>query len=111
MAIQPIDLQVLFTQVDKVGKAQAAQQEGLAQQQAMKGVQLQQKTDENIRQVNEAQNTGEGTEKVNDRNRRNASGGGSKKDGKHDLDGEDEDEKTPSVFADPLLGKKIDISL
>jgi len=111
MAIQPIDLQVMFTQIDKVGKAQSGQQEGLTQQQAMKGIQLQQKLDENIRSVNEAQNTGEGPEKVNDRDRRNASGGGDKKDKKSDNPNDDENEQTPSIFADPLLGKKIDISL
>ena len=44
MAIQPIDLQTLFTQVDKVGKAQSAQREGLAVQQAIQGAHLQEKT-------------------------------------------------------------------
>jgi hypothetical protein len=60
MAIQPIDLQTLFTQIDKVGKAQSAQREGLAVQQAIQGVQLQRKTEEQIQSVNEAQDTGEG---------------------------------------------------
>jgi hypothetical protein len=111
MAIQPIDLQTLFTQVDKVGKAQSAQQEGLANQQAIQGVQIQRKTEEHIRQVNQAQDTGEGTEKVNDRRQRNASWGSGKKEESQDSDEDDKNEKTPRTFADPLLGKNIDISL
>jgi hypothetical protein len=70
MAIQPIDLQTLFTQIDKVGKAQSAQKEGLAAQQALQGVQLQRKTEEHIQSVNEAQDTGEGAEKINDHGQR-----------------------------------------
>jgi hypothetical protein len=112
MAIQPIDLQTLFTQLDKVGKAQSAQREGLAVHQAMQGVQMQRKTDEQIQSVNEAQNTGDGAEKVQDRRKgeKETSGGkGKKKEGS----GKDDtpDEKRPYVFHDPRLGRNIDISL
>jgi len=114
MAIAPIDLQAIFSQVDKVGKSQAAQREGQIIHQAIVGVQLQRKTEENIQQVNETQNTGEGTEKVKDRDtenkqKRNAGGKG----GRNDEGEEDEnvEEKQFSVLHDPYLGKKIDISL
>jgi len=71
MAIQPIDLQTLFSQIDKVAKAQLAQREGLALQQALKGVQIQRKTDEETKTVHETQNTGDdGTEKVKDQGRK-----------------------------------------
>ena len=109
MAIQPIDLQAIFSQVDKVGKAQSAQREGHAIQQEIQGAQLQKKTEENIKSVNEAQNTGEGVEKVNDRGQ-HSSGKGSNKEkepGKKD----DNDEGNPLVFIDPCLGRNIDISL
>lgn len=111
MAIQPIDLQTLFTQLDKVGKAQTAQREGLAAQQAMQGVQMQRKTDEQIQSVNEAQNTGDGAEEVKDRQKggTEASGGkGKKKDGSGEK--EKPDEKRPHIFHDPRLGRNIDIS-
>ena len=46
MAIAPIDLQTLFTQLDKVGRAQAAQRESQVLQQSIQGAQLQKKTEE-----------------------------------------------------------------
>ncbi|MCL2270197.1 MAG: hypothetical protein FWC24_02525 [Treponema sp.] len=112
MAIQPIDLQTLFTQMDKVGKTQAAQREGQAIQQAIQGVQIQKKTEEQIQSVNETQNMGEdGTEKVKDRHSRREgkeSGDGKKKESRK----KDEEEKTQiPVISDPRLGRKIDISL
>ena len=112
MAIQPIDLQTLFTQLDKVGKAQAAQRDGLAVQQAMQGVQLQRKTEEHIQSVNEAQGAGDGAEKVNDR--KQGRGGGAQ-DGKEQrsaaADDAEDAEAPPPVISDPRLGRNIDISL
>ncbi|MCL2442114.1 MAG: hypothetical protein FWD13_01450 [Treponema sp.] len=107
MAIAPIDLQTLFTQVDKVGRAQAAQKEGQALQQAIQGVQLQRKTEEQINQVNEAQNSGDGAEKVNDNSKRQNSGENKNQNKKEDKD----EKKQLSVLSNPALGKKIDISL
>ncbi|MDR0503705.1 MAG: hypothetical protein LBH16_10345 [Treponema sp.] len=113
MAIAPIDLQTLFTQMDKVGKAQIFQREGQAIHQAILGEQIQRKTEEHIRQVNEAQNTGDGVEKVNERKERRHEGNKKEKDQKDarpegSLD-EKEDVK-PSFISDPSLGKRIDIS-
>jgi hypothetical protein len=107
MAIAPIDLQTLFTQVDKVGKAQISQREGQALQQSIQGVQLQRKIEERIQEVNEAQDTGEGAQKVNDHHREQSDGENRKK-GK-DQNEEPEDEQA-SVFKDPSLGRTIDIS-
>ncbi|MCL2128124.1 MAG: hypothetical protein FWH38_07715 [Treponema sp.] len=113
MAIQPIDLQTLFTQMDKVAKTQSAQREGLALQQTLQGIELQRKTDEQIRAVNEAQNTGEdGAEKVKDKGPHAHEGGRKKKKDsrREDSEPEKEDNKKP-VINDPFLGRKIDISL
>ncbi|MFP3088719.1 hypothetical protein LQZ21_00150 [Treponema sp. TIM-1] len=110
MAIQPIDLQTLFTQVDKVGKSQAAQKEGLQIQQALQGDQIQRKTDERIQSVNESQDTGEGAETIRDRaSRKN---GGEEKQGREGKDEDSEDERPgePLVFRDPDLGRNIDVS-
>ena len=109
MAIAPIDLQTLFTQVDKVGKTQALQKDGQTLQQSMQGVQLQKKIQEQIEQVNEAQNTGEGAEKVNDQNK--GSAGGEKQNSGKKEKGQQETEGRVSVLKDPSLGKNIDISL
>jgi hypothetical protein len=113
MAIQPIDLQTLFTQLDKVGRIQSAQREGLAVQQAMQGVQLQRKTEEHIQSVNEAQDTGDGAEKVTDRRRRGGEGraSGQGGDGEKNAGDAEQAETPPEVFRDPVLGRNIDISL
>jgi len=110
MAIQPIDLQTLFSQLDKVGKAQAEQKEGLQIQQALQGALDQQKTDERIRSVNETQQTGEGAERVKDRTRRRE---GEHKGSEKRGDGRDEgaeEEADAEVIRDPNLGRNIDVS-
>ncbi|MCL2244209.1 MAG: hypothetical protein FWC03_07050 [Treponema sp.] len=112
MGIAPIDLQTLFTQVDKVGKTQIAEKEGHVLQQAIHGAQLQRKTEEHIRQVSEAQNMGEGVEKINDHNKnnqKNADGKGKENEKEDNQD--DTGENHPYVLRDPNLGRKIDISL
>jgi len=114
MGIAPIDLQTLFSQVEKVGRSQAAQKEGQVLAQAMQGAHLQKKTEEQILQVNEAQNTGEGTEKVNDHRHGQQEG----KQGERKSKKEEEEEfakaqaqEQADFFHDPTLGNKIDISL
>jgi len=107
MGISPIDLQTLFTQVDKVGRAQVSQKEGQLVQQAIHGVQIQNKTEAQLQQVNEAQNTGEGADKINDQkqrhnNSRNKNGNKKEKD-------QDEQQQL-SYLRDPSLGSRIDIS-
>jgi hypothetical protein len=114
MAIQPIDLQTLFTQIDKVGKLQVSQKEGLVLQQAIQSVESQRRTDEYIQSVNEAQNTGRGTEQINDRNARKRKSGedaGGEEGRKAQNPGETP-EKTASVrvIKDPALGRNIDFS-
>jgi hypothetical protein len=110
MAIAPIDLQTLFSQMDKVSRAQNSQREAQVIQQAVQGIQIQKKTEEQVQQVNEAQNTGEGVEKVNDRRHgqnRGAKKGNTQKDNSDNEEAEDQ----PFVLSDPNLGSKIDISL
>jgi hypothetical protein len=113
MAIQPIDLQTLFTQIDKVGKLQASQKEGAVLQQAIRSVEIQRRTDEHIQSVNEAQNTGEGTEQINDRNSRKRQSGekAGEREGR-DQDSGEAAEKTASawVIRDPALGRNVDLS-
>jgi hypothetical protein len=111
MAIQPIDLQTLFTQLDKVGKNQAVQKDGLAIQQALQGIQMQKKTEEQIQSVNEAQNTGEGAERIKDRERKRRESPEETRDepGK-DGEGALPEEKPLWIIRDPALGRNIDVS-
>jgi hypothetical protein len=106
MAIQPIDLQTLFTQLEKVGKTQASQKEGVMIQQAIQSVTIQRRTDENIQSVNETRDTGRGAEAVNDQNARRHQGGEGTPERE---EGEEEKPKSP-VFRDPALGKYIDFT-
>jgi hypothetical protein len=116
MAIQPIDLQALFSQVDKVGKIQSDQKDALAVQQATQGVQMQKKTEAQIKSVNKAQDSGAGVEKVNDRDARQKKPDEEEKtEGDKTKEGAEsaEDSSGPKkviVFTDPALGNKIDIS-
>jgi hypothetical protein len=111
MAIQPLDLQTLFTQVDKVGKTQSAQREGLAMQQAIQGAQLQRKTEEQIQSVNQAQDTGDGAEKVKDRGAREQEAEDRERKKKESGGEPGRQEQRPPFFRDPSLGQNIDISL
>jgi hypothetical protein len=105
MAIQPLDLQVMFTQLDSVGKTQAAQKEGLVIQQTLQNNKIQEKNEENIQSVNASQNTGDGAEAVNDRGSRKYTGGdGERRHGK-----KQKEDDVPRLW-DPQLGKNVDIS-
>jgi len=111
MAIAPIDLQTLFTQVDKVGRTQAAEREGQALHQSMQGVEIQRKTDEHVKQVNETQNTGEGPDKINDNSQKHNQGGKNEKRKQDENDDVKEEEDNRLVIKDLNLGNRIDISL
>jgi len=111
MAIQPIDLQALFTQIDKVGKNQALLREGLQTQEALQQQQSQRKLEENVQSVNQAQEMGEEAEKVKDDSGRGAhakQGGGKEK--SEEEDDSAEEKKKPELIKDPALGRNIDIS-
>jgi hypothetical protein len=79
----------------------------MAIQQAVQGANLQQKAENRIREVNEAKNTDEGAEKVNDRRKENASKGGGKR--RQETPDDEPDKREPSVIYDPMLGRRIDI--
>jgi hypothetical protein len=111
MAIAPIDLQTLFTQLDKVAKTQNAQKDGHVLQQSLQNTQLQRKAEANVQQVNEAQNTGDGVEKIKDKeSERKHHADGQRREEEREEE-EDEANEEPSIVRDPSLGKKIDISL
>ena len=108
MAISPLDLQTLFTQADKVGKQSMAQREGAALLQSIQHIRVQQQADEKIRSVNETQNTGEGSEAIDDNN--GGRTGQESPQGDH-TETKDEDTENEGVIRDPALGKNIDFSL
>jgi hypothetical protein len=110
MAIQPIDLQTLFTQVDKVGKDQSAHREGAQLQASLQSARMERLEVERDHSVNEAQDTGQGgVERVKDRN-------GRKQGGKEFLArdkkeaGEEEEAADSRIIRDPFLGRNLDVS-
>ena len=107
MAISPLDLQTLFTQMDKVSRQEIAQKDGAALLQSIQHSRVQQQIDEKVRTVNEAQNTGDGAEAINDKTGGKA--GQESKDG--ELSEESEEKEDNGVIRDPALGKNIDVSL
>ena len=110
MAIQPIDLQAVFSQIDKVGKAQAFLRDGQQIQDSLHQAQTQRKLEENVQSVNEAQNTGQESGKIKDENRKGAHANqGGTRENAEDSSEEEENEK-PDMIRDPSLGRNIDIS-
>lgn len=109
MAIQPIDLQTLFTQVEKVGKDQANQKDGLQIQQALHNIHEQKKQEARIQSVNEAQDTGQGAERIKDKNAKGNTGPEEREKKEKGNPGEQVQEKI-NVIKDPDLGQNIDVS-
>jgi hypothetical protein len=112
MAIQPIDLQTLFSQMDKVGKNQASQREGLQIQQALQQVESQRKAEEQVQSVNEAQDMGEEAEKIKDNEGRRQSReeAGKEIPEKESPEPEEDQQEDPGLIKDPSLGRNVDIS-
>ena len=107
MALLPIDLQILFTQSNQVGKEQAVQKEAAPQAQSLQGAQLVQKTEQRDNDVNETHDQEEGPEQIKDRARRGADRKRRQNAEKHKPAG-----KPPAknVFRDPALGRNVDIT-
>ena len=112
MAIQPIDLQALFSQLHQVGKTQAMLREGQQIQEGLHQQQSQRRLEENIQAVNEAQNMGEEAEKIKDENRgRNTPFAAGSPEEREEEEKEKETIKVLADFIrDPALGRNVDIS-
>jgi hypothetical protein len=112
MAIQPIDLQTLFTQVEKVGKDQSAHREGAQLQASLRSAQVERLEVERDHSVNEAQDTGQGgVERVKDRNKRGRRQGEKEFLTRDKQEAAEEEEDADSrIIRDPYLGKNLDVS-
>ena len=104
MAIAPIDLQTLYTQMDKVSKTVIQQQQGVALQNSMILDAKLQKEIENKDVINETKKD----EQMNQIKDRNGSEGNKKNDSKKQNQKEDEKEQS-YVIRDPALGNNLDI--
>ncbi len=111
MAIQPIDLQALFSQLDKVAKSQTVMREGQQIQASIQQLQIQRRNEENIQSVNQAQDMGEEAGVIKDEKRQ---GGHENNAGARERQQQDEDsgeaEEKLDLIRDPALGRNVDIS-
>lgn len=113
MSLKPIDLQNLFVRLNEVSKQQAAHQEAQVHNQQVVGEEIERRTRLNDERVAQAEQSGEGPEKLNDQQQSGGSGQeGSKKKKKPEQqdDQTSSDEANDDVFRDPDLGNRIDIS-
>jgi hypothetical protein len=109
MAIQPIDLQTLYGQLDKVGKTQVQQQ---AAAQAAREAEMKANREKAARNLDTVQTPEAGDEKAGRVHERNESSGGQGEPtggepAKKDVKGEEAEKE---ILKDPALGHHIDIS-
>ncbi len=104
MAIQPIDLQVLFSRLNQVGREQAVQRDAQIQAQAVAGNEIAERSEEGDHRVAELSTDEEGPENVGDDSEGKQ---GSSRQGHRE---KDDDEAKESIFRDPDLGQNVDIS-
>jgi len=107
MSIQPIDLQVLFSRLEQMGKEQAAQKDVSVQNQLLQGNELVKKSEHRNHSVNETKEAEQGgVNRLKDEKRRRSSG----RSGKEAASDEQENaEPEREVVKDPNLGKNIDL--
>ncbi len=108
MAILPIDLQILYGQLEKVSKT-AVQQQGAHLQNVLNNEKVTQKLQEKKNIVEEAAMTEDGLTAIHERK---GSKDQSSSEGKEKKQGEEEHilEDTREIIKDPTLGKNIDVS-
>ncbi len=109
MAILPIDLQILYGQLDKVSKT-AVQQQGAHLQNVLNNEKTAQKIQEKTNTVQQTSLSEDGLTQIHDRKEsQNPSSGGKKeKNEKEEVQEIAEDDR--EIIKDPSLGKNIDIS-
>ena len=108
--MQPLDLQALFSQLDKVGRNQAFIREGQQLQDALHQVDTQKKLEQNVQSVNEAQNMGEEAAKIKDENRDGNRANNNEEKKQNREEEEEAKEERLSYYRDPALGRNLDIS-
>jgi hypothetical protein len=104
MPIQPIDLQILFSQMNQVGKDVAHQKEAALLSQSIQGGELVKETHHKDESVNQTKQVEDEVAKVRDDEKHKERKQQEPKGGEH------REEKKKKVFQDPDLGTHIDIS-
>lgn len=108
MAIQPIDLQTLYSQLETVSKTVAFQQQGVQLQNSIQQEEQSKRLQQKQQAVEAASANEEGPLAVKDRKNGNPQEQGSG--GKKSESKEKNDDDVFEVIKDPVLGQHIDIS-
>ena len=111
MAIAPIDLQTLYSQLDKVGKTYGSQAQAIQMQNAITDVEkAKQQLEEKKKISSTAMPEEEDTQRVKDRQYNNPQNSEKKQNPESEEEMNQEEEKTKrSIFQDPNLGQHIDV--
>lgn len=109
MAIHPIDLQTLYTQLDKVGKAQAFQENSLNTQQSLAASEAIKKQEQQQNSVNEIADSESQSSKIGDKHQQDQESQQQKKqEDTNNKDSQDEEEIVSPH--DPRIGSFLDIT-
>ncbi len=111
MPIQPIDLQVLFSRLDNIGREAVGPQQAAAQGQDVAGAQLAEQSRAQARRVTDAEELPDGSEEVKEdesgEEQENSAKRRRRSTGESD---EAEDRSAETEIRDPALGRTIDLS-
>ncbi len=111
MAIQPIDLQTLYTQLEKVGKTQVHQAAAAQAARDAEMVKNREEAEKHLKTVREVEAGGDQVGVVHDKNESNAgSPSGTPSKGGKDSSTPQKEEPPKEIIRDPNLGSIIDIS-
>jgi len=115
VAIQPIDLQTLYTQLDKIGKTQVQQQVAAQAERDAEIVKNRNEAEKRIKTVRETDAGNEIAGKVHEKDGKQEKGGASeptphREPGKASEETKETVEPSKEIITDPALGSHIDIS-
>lgn len=111
MGIQPIDLQTLYAQLDKVGKTQGAQQHAAQAAQDSQQAANRLKAEQRATTVQETEAGSEQAGKIRDRDEpAEDRGDPSKRHKDEHAQTDDPSVPEPEIIRDPALGNRIDLS-
>ncbi|GHU39995.1 hypothetical protein FACS1894190_06310 [Spirochaetia bacterium] len=108
MALAPIDLQMLFSQLDRVGKEVSAQKDGAVVRDTIAGYNQERLNEIKNQTVQEANDTKDGMQGLKDQNKQNHENDDTKK--REDGENDEPQKKTKYTFKDPQIGNFVDIS-
>ena len=110
MAIRPIDLSTVYSQMDKVAKYSASQDQNAQLANSVNSSRLAQTETEKARQVQQTAANKVESEKVKPDGKQAQQRESEKKQHKENTEEEEEEEKKQKEIKDPLLGQHIDIT-